>query len=294
MKSMTVEVKDWSEHDAWNKDVKMSTVLDKTVKPQMKMVIQSDLVEMPDFLLSDCLECQSEEQGKRDDDQTEWSDEDLFSDGVSEMSSENRGLWEFFLNTHDPYNPLHFCSTEDKAKHSDHEEEEKDNVQDPQEQNETELIEEEDSDWSDEDDLEMPAESRVLWESFNSDPYNPLCFSGPTVVKTRTSEIQQDHKPSSPTTGVLEENDPEQSTKRCAKKVLFSEKVTIHNLEDWGSASQEARDGSCWMEMARDRARFKRRVENTGELIRWCLTAEHRAKVLDRLVISSDSVPADQ
>lgn len=80
----------------------------------------------------------------------------------------------------------------------------------------------------------------------------------------------------------------------CHFQVLFSEKVTIHNFEDWGSASQEARDGSCWMEMARDRARFKRRVEKTGEIISPCLTAEHRARVLDRLLISLDSVPADQ
>lgn len=211
MKNMTVDVKNWPEHGAWNKEVKMSTVLDKTVKSQMKVVIQSDPMEVAEFLLSDWLECQSEEQGRSDDDdddQTEWSDKELSNDGVSEISSENTG---------DPYNPLHFCSTEDQVKHSDHDEEEEKEV--PQEQNETEWSEEDDSDWSDEDDLEMPAESRVLWESFNSDPYNPLCFSGPTGVKTRTSEIEQDHKPSSLTAGELEENDPKQSTKRSAKKV---------------------------------------------------------------------------
>lgn len=70
--------------------------------------------------------------------------------------------------------------------------------------------------------------------------------------------------------------------------MCFSDEVTIHDLEAWDTASQAARDGSCWMELARDRERFKRRVEKTGQTISPCLTAQHRAKVLDRLLKYSD------
>ncbi|MCJ8731617.1 hypothetical protein PDJAM_G00201630 [Pangasius djambal] len=300
-KNRTVEAKDWPEHETWNSEIKMATIFSKTVDPQMKVMIQSDQLAMAEVLLSDWLECQSEEQDESDDgsdSETEWSEEEDWSDvRDSEMSSENRELWESFMNNSDPYNPFHFsCPTEDKVKASDSDDEEEEPVPPcPEEKDETEWSEEEDSDWSDGGDLEMSVESRELWESFNSDPYNLLCFSYPTGVKIKPSGIRQNHSHSSPTANETEAHNPEQSTKKRAKKVCFSEKVTIHNLEAWGFASQAARDGSCWMELARDRERFKRRVEKTGEIISPCLTAQHRARVLDRLLLNhSDSILAVQ
>ncbi|KAI5107067.1 hypothetical protein C0J45_2705 [Silurus meridionalis] len=50
-------------------------------------------------------------------------------------------------------------------------------------------------------------------------------------------------------------------------KVCFSKEVTVHILEEWPIESQEAQDESCWMEMAIDRQRFKRRVELTEKII---------------------------
>ncbi|KAF4089261.1 hypothetical protein AMELA_G00064870 [Ameiurus melas] len=296
MKNSSLKVKDGP------RGITMSTISEKSVNPEMKK-IQSDQLTMAEVLVSDWLECQSVAPDKRDGDdgddddddddsdgETGWSSEE---DGVSEMSSKNRELWESFLNHSDPYNPLHFFPTEDKVKasdndhHDDDEEFEKEEpVSRPQKKDETEWSEEEESDWSDEEDLNMSAENRELWESFvnKSDPFDPLCFSCSTGVKVKASE---NHTASSPTASDVEDN-PELNTKERETKVRFSEEVTIHYIE-WDAASQAARDGSCWMEMARDRDRFKRRVEQIGEIISPCLTAQHRARVLDRPSNHSDN-----
>ncbi|XP_027024979.2 protein phosphatase 1 regulatory subunit 15A isoform X1 [Tachysurus fulvidraco] len=216
---------------------------------------------------------------------SDWSDE-----GDSEMSPENRELWDSFLNNSDPYSPLCFsCPTEVNASDSDQCDDEL--VSSNNQETESEWSEEEDSDWSDEGgDSEMSPENRELWDSFmnNSDPYSPLCFSCPAGLKIKASEVKQKHTPSSPTAREVEEHNPDQSTKESAKKVCFSEEVTIHTLEAWGFASQAARDGSCWMKMAIDRLHFKRRVEIAGQLISPCLTAQHRARVLGSLRSHSD------
>lgn len=234
-KKKTPEVEDWPEDETWKSQIKMATIFLKTVHPQTKAMIKSDQMAVAEILLSDWLECQSEEQEESDDgsdSERGWSEEE--DEGVSEMSSENRELWESFLNSKDPYNPLHFsCSTEDKVKASDddHHDDEEEEEEEPiptrlQETDETEWSEEEDCDWSDEEDLEMSAESRELWESFNSDPYNPLCFSCPPGVK-KASEIKQNHTPSRSTARGAEEHSPEQSTKERAKKVDILHHVLI-------------------------------------------------------------------
>lgn len=164
----TLGSKDWPEQEAWENGLEMATVFDKTVDPQIKVMIWSD--QMAELLLSDWLECQSEEQ-------------DLL-DQVP-------------------------CSTEDKLKASanDHDDYEGEPVLPcPQETDETEWSEE-DSDWSDED-PDMSAESRELWESFNSDAYNPLYFSCPTRVAIKP-EMQQ-NTPSSSTA----EHFPEKRAKK--------------------------------------------------------------------------------
>lgn len=74
----------------------------------------------------------------------------------------------------------------------------------------------------------------------------------------------------------------------------FSDKLIIHNLEAWDGASQAARDGSSWMELARDRERFKRRVAKTGEIISPYLAPQHRARVWDELLNRSNGVLAVQ
>ncbi|KAI4900149.1 hypothetical protein NFI96_023870 [Prochilodus magdalenae] len=162
------------------------------------------------------------------------------------------------------------------------------------EKDEMDWSDEDDSDWSDEEgDSEASRESTELWESFlnNSDPYNPLYFFCPTGVKAKSTDTTQNSTASRPPgtnveespAAYVEEHSSGERTKEGTKKVRFSEEVTVHHLVAWSFACREARDGSCWMELARDRERFRRRVERTGEVLSPCLTEQHRARVWDRL-----------
>ncbi|XP_016099467.1 protein phosphatase 1 regulatory subunit 15A isoform X2 [Sinocyclocheilus grahami] len=141
--------------------------------------------------------------------------------------------------------------------------------------------EDEDSEWSDEDegDSEASAESLELWESFlnSGDPYNPLSFCSSIGSRTNTEQCSQIKTQPKP------ETRPEECEPKPKEKVCFSDKVTVCPLVAWSFASRAARDGSCWMQMARDRERFRRRAESIETLLKPCLTADHRAGVWERL-----------
>ncbi|KAG9274216.1 protein phosphatase 1 regulatory subunit 15A [Astyanax mexicanus] len=178
------------------------------------------------------------------------------------------------------------------------EDEGKEEQSSPDKEHEMEWTDEEDSDWSDDEekDLEASTESTEIWESFlNNDPYNPFCLSCSDGVKTKSSDNmqQQNHTTPGPSevktssSEDVEEHSPKENKKGGTKKVRFSEEVKVHNLVAWSFASREARDGSYWMQLARDRERFKRRVERTEEVLSPCLTSQHRARVWDRLESSA-------
>ncbi|XP_051991955.1 protein phosphatase 1 regulatory subunit 15A [Xyrauchen texanus] len=189
----------------------------------------------------------------------------------------------------------------DNEDDDDEEEDDEDNEEHaPQEEDcESERDENVDSEWSDDDDeddegdSEASTESLELWESFlnSSDPYNPLSFSSSTGSRTNSASTSQNQltlcsqikQVKHSTSKAAEEHHPKQSTKEGGKKVCFSDEVTVHPLVVWSFASRAARDGSCWLQMARDRARFKRRVENIETVIKPCLTPEHRASVWEML-----------
>ncbi|XP_044844098.1 protein phosphatase 1 regulatory subunit 15A [Mauremys mutica] len=69
---------------------------------------------------------------------------------------------------------------------------------------------------------------------------------------------------------------------RTAKKVRFSPVVTVHPLLVWPFASRAARRGP-WEELARDRSRFHRRIEQLGAILRPCLEPGHRAGAWRRI-----------
>ncbi|XP_051549642.1 protein phosphatase 1 regulatory subunit 15A [Myxocyprinus asiaticus] len=183
----------------------------------------------------------------------------------------------------------------------DEEEDDEDNEEHiPQDEDcESERDENVDSEWSDDDDeddegdSEASTESLELWESFlnSSDPYNPLSFSSSTGSRTNTASTTQNQltlcsqikQVKHSTSKAAEEHQPKQRTKEGGKKVCFSDELTVHPLVAWSFASRAARDGSCWLQMARDKERFKRRVENIEKVIKPCLTPEHRASVWEIL-----------
>ncbi|XP_072543916.1 protein phosphatase 1 regulatory subunit 15A [Salminus brasiliensis] len=190
---------------------------------------------------------------------------------------------------------------EEEEEHDDDDDDDDDDEEAKEEQSpldkedEMEWSDEDDSDWSDDEgDSQESTESMELWESFlNSDPYNPLYFSCTTGVKTKSTDSPQlqNHTTSQSSmvgeakmsTSGDDEQSPKKSTKEGTKKVRFSDEVTVHTLVTWSFASREARDGSCWLQLARDRERFRRRVAITGEVLSPCLTAQHRARIWDKL-----------
>lgn len=161
-----------------------------------------------------------------------------------------------------------------------------------------------DSDWSDDDDSETSVESVELWESFlhSDDPYNPLSFSSTTHTSPAKTPNNTHTSPAKPldathTSSSREERradeqqeeekqeDKQHSSRNFKqhKKVRFSDEVSVRPLVVWAFASRAARDGSCWMQMARDRHRFRRRVEEAGRVLGPCLSPQHRRLVWERL-----------
>ncbi|XP_016148722.1 protein phosphatase 1 regulatory subunit 15A-like [Sinocyclocheilus grahami] len=172
---------------------------------------------------------------------------------------------------------------ESSAFDSDEEEDDEARLSDEEtdEDDEDRETEDEDSGWSDEDeaDSEASAESLELWESFlnSGDPYNPLSFCSSIGSRTNTEQNQQTRPPPATRPDESEPNPKPHS------KVCFSDQLTVRPLVAWRFASRAARDGSCWMQMARDRERFRRRAESIETFLKPCLTAEHRAGVWERL-----------
>ncbi|KAL4641552.1 protein phosphatase 1 regulatory subunit 15B-like isoform X1 [Arapaima gigas] len=145
-----------------------------------------------------------------------------------------------------------------------------------------------DSEWSDDDDDDDDHDdselNSKLWDSFlrNDDPYNPLNFC-PAGRREENACL-----PDSQQTG-LQGFPPVEDVRTCqdqqkgVKKVLFSNTVAVRPLVVWQFASRVARDGSCWLEMARDRERFRRRVQAASDIVGPCLLPQHRARVWRRI-----------
>ncbi|KAI1887806.1 hypothetical protein AGOR_G00194150 [Albula goreensis] len=150
-----------------------------------------------------------------------------------------------------------------------------------------------DSDWSDDDEDgdwdEGSDGNSELWESFlhTEDPYNPFTFSSsssssssPPIGKKGKVEQDEGCRAASPLMAKGESKTcPPQTGNKAGKKVRFSDDVKVRPLVAWRFASREARDGSCWQEMARDRHRFQRRVQAASDVISPVLQPSHRASV---------------
>ncbi|KAJ8373035.1 hypothetical protein AAFF_G00271630 [Aldrovandia affinis] len=152
-------------------------------------------------------------------------------------------------------------------------------------------------DWDDDDDgdCEGSEVDSKLWESFlrSDDPFNPFCLSSLAGGKGKGLEtedgrtagllhVTEGRRERADGTGAEGGPHPPQTGKEMGKKVRFSEEVEVRPLVTWAFARRAARDGSCWLEMARDRDRFRRRVLAASDIISPFLDANHRASVWAR------------
>lgn len=147
---------------------------------------------------------------------------------------------------------------------------------------------------SSEDACEMDEEeNQRLWNSFScsADPYSLLNFQAPVKTRKTTKGCRMEKVPGTPrykreeAEERLDSGFSEISPVPCSssatavqlKKVTFVEEV-----EEFYASSDEDRHGP-WEEIARDRCRFQRRVQEVEETISYCLSPTFRLDIFQSL-----------
>ncbi|KAJ8396687.1 hypothetical protein AAFF_G00015250 [Aldrovandia affinis] len=246
--------------------------------------------------------------------ESETSDWDSSSDsgaeeeGEEEEEGENERLWELFANPADPYNPFRFTACAASARPA---------AVGVRAVSPTRVPSGSDTG---EGDSDRPAssgsEEEELWNSFSqsADPYHPLHFRAclqssrvardgaglwalqksprasrpkPRLPKRHVKRHRCLQTPRGPVPWRKPEGNPAtglqaEEEKPALKKVRFSPVVQVHVMVTWSFAHQAVRKGP-WEEIARDRARFQRRIQETEQAIGYCLHQSHREKILDYL-----------
>ncbi|CAB1441476.1 unnamed protein product [Pleuronectes platessa] len=230
----------------------------------------------------------------RSDSESSWASSDDSSPDVDKEESER--LWEFFSSPADPYNPMSDTDEESSLPPSSEEDEDeqlwkslckKDDPFHPlnfqaclQSSTATALQSEEDPD------------AREVHHIKNSPTKSKKCKKDSKTLRRSSSKPSPParllkHPPHQDRTlvpwkrpGQTHQSPPEERKESNAstKKVRFSPLVQVHVVRTWLFARQASRKGP-WEEMARDRDRFQRRIQETDRDISHCLTLPHREKM---------------
>lgn len=247
----------------------------------------------------------------RSDSEVSWSGSD--SSGLSEESEK---LLELFSSA-DPYNPMCFTASispaaetraqitagsktlrpcADEEEEEDEDEEEEVVKKEEDDEDEEEVNEEDEEEEVNEEEEEDEDEEEENWNTlrFRSAPPANNTFDdsahnqrgNPRGRKPRLSKTKPQHhshpnqtwvpgkKPgAAPATERRRSN-----TGSAHKQVRFSSIVQVHVMRSWSFARQAARRGP-WEEMARDRERFRRRIQEAERSIGPCLSSTHRTRI---------------
>uniref|UniRef100_A0A8C8SU21 Protein phosphatase 1 regulatory subunit 15A n=1 Tax=Pelusios castaneus TaxID=367368 RepID=A0A8C8SU21_9SAUR len=125
--------------------------------------------------------------------------------------------------------------------------------------------------------LPLPASEAETVGDFWSPPKKPWPMKWGTPCRSRCCELGSQRARDPNKAEILDSE-----CNRTAKKVRFCPVVTVHPLVVWSFASRAARRGP-WEELARDRSRFHRRIEQLGAILAPCLEAGHRARAWRRI-----------
>ncbi|MBN3285350.1 PR15B phosphatase, partial [Polyodon spathula] len=261
-------------------------------------------------------ESESESDLDWDSDDDDDDDDGFSSEGSSDFSeseeeeggteeAEKEMLWNLFSQSRDPYNPQNFTAAIQTVKPRAPFEEDVTATSTEEEVTDAECSPGSQSPWDSEDDHSScdEAESLKLWNSFScrGDPYSPLNFMVPISTKQvreqcsvpSSSKQKAGKRAPSPCMQMEEAEErldsgfsetfhieqAQKSSNRCGKqkKVMF-----VDEVEEFYASCDEDRRGP-WEELARDRCRFLRRVQETEDAVGCCLAPAHRQKVFERL-----------
>ncbi|XP_062842776.1 protein phosphatase 1 regulatory subunit 15B [Trichomycterus rosablanca] len=245
----------------------------------------------------------SEDSSDVSDDSEDEGDTDVDEDDESdELDPESERLWNSLCQTKDPYDPRNFTAavtTSPRSRDAEAEPSPSGSSAEPATGPESflssspsscpsplgpqgsEELSEEACSSTDE------AESLRLWNSFScsSDPYSPLNFQAP-IRTCKTARVCA-KKPTSGGNLRYRKEEAEERMDSGFSECYRVKKVTfVEEVEEFYASSDEERHGP-WEEYARDRCRFRRRVQEVEESIGYCLAPTFRLLTFQRLHPSS-------
>ncbi|XP_015262816.1 PREDICTED: protein phosphatase 1 regulatory subunit 15B [Gekko japonicus] len=262
-----------------------------------------------DYILGGACSGEESEEGEEENwDGDEENDDGFDSEGslsesdTTSQEEENTQLWNSFCSL-DPYNPQNFTAVIQTAGNEAEKESpaEPNRVEDAEDSSSWTESSGEEDDWNSSGLDE--SENLKLWNSFCNleDPYNPLNFKA--QFQTAGKKVKHGLKgPAGTCLGlsqqsiylscqvhVLDNCEPEM--KETVKHGIFSrekymkkkKKVTfLEEVTEYYVSKEEDRKGP-WEELARDGCRFHKRIQETEDAIGYCLTIDHRQRIIQRL-----------